>query len=56
MNEFDKIIRQLSDAMGWIRSAKENEAIRDEMCSAAAKTCRDLAERIEQLNTFGANE
>ena len=50
MNEIDKIIHQLASAMNWLRSGKENEGIRAEMYSAAAKTCRELTERIEQLH------
>ncbi len=49
MNEVDKIIHQLAYVMGWMRSGKESEDIRDAMYSAAAKTCRDLAERLERL-------
>lgn len=49
MNEVDKIIHQMASVMGWMRSGKENEGIRDAMYSSAAKTCRDLAERIERL-------
>lgn len=50
MNEVDKIIHQLANVMNWIRSGKEDEGIRAEMYSAAAKTCRDLAIRIENLS------
>lgn len=51
MNEIDNIIHQVAQVMGWLRSGKEIEGIRAEMYSAAAKTCRELAERIEQLPT-----
>lgn len=51
MNEVDKIIQQVTSVSGWLRSGKENANIREEMYSAAAKTCRDLADRIEQLCT-----
>lgn len=51
MQEVDKIIHQLASVMGWMRSGKENEGIRDAMYSAAAKTCRELADRIDQLTT-----
>lgn len=50
MNEVDKIIHQLSSVMNWMRSGKDEEGIRTEMYSAAAKTCRELANRIEQLS------
>lgn len=50
MNEVDKIIHQLASVMNWMRSGKEDEGIRAEMYSAAAKTCRELANRIEQLS------
>lgn len=50
MKEFDKIIHQLASVMNWLRSGKENENIRAEMYSAAAKACRDLANRIENLH------
>lgn len=49
MHEIDKIINQVAQIMGWLRSGKDNEFIRNEMYTAAAKTCRELAERIEQL-------
>jgi len=52
MNEIDKIIHQLASVMNWLRSGKENENIRTEMYSAAAKACRDLANRIENLPTY----
>lgn len=51
MNEVDKIIHQMASVMGWMRSGKKSEGIRDAMYSAAAKTCRELADRIENLNT-----
>ena len=51
MNEIDKIIQQMASVTGWLRSGKENENIREEMYSAAVKTCRELAERIEALNS-----
>lgn len=51
MNEVDKIIHQLASVMGWMRSGKENEGIRDAMYSSAAKTCRELADRIDRLTT-----
>ena len=50
MNEVDKIIHQLANVMNWIRSGRDDEGIRAEMYSAAAKTCRDLAGRIENLS------
>lgn len=50
MNEIDKIIHQLASVMNWLRSGKENVYIRDEMYSASAKACRDLANRIENLH------
>jgi len=50
MNEVDKIIHQLASVMNWLRSGKDEEGIRAEMYSAAAKTCRDLAGRIENLS------
>lgn len=55
MNEVDKIIHQLASVMNWLRSGKENEAIRAEMYSAAAKTCMELGERIEQLTAADTN-
>ena len=56
MNEIDKIIQQVAQIMNWLRSGKENEGIRKEMYSASAKTCRELAERIEQLPTSETEE
>ena len=53
MNEVDKIINQLSAMTGWLRVGKDNENIRSEMYTAAAKTCRDLCERIEKLQQDG---
>ena len=50
MNEVDKIIHQLSSVMNWMRSGKDEEGIRTEMYSAAAKTGRELANHIEQLS------
>jgi hypothetical protein len=50
MNDVDKIIHQLASVMNWLRSGKDDENIRAEMYSAAAKTCRDLACRIENLS------
>lgn len=49
MNEVDKIIQRMSNVTGWMRSGKENENIRHELYSAAAKTCRELADIIEAL-------
>lgn len=51
MSEVDKIMHQLASVMGWMRSGKESEGIRDAMYSSAAKTCRELADRIEKLTT-----
>lgn len=56
MNEVDKIIHQLASVMNWLRSGKEDEGIRAEMYSAAAKTCRDLSGRIDQLSTPATEE
>lgn len=50
MNEVDKIIHQLASVMNWLRSGKESESIREAMYSSAATTCRELAERIDQLS------
>ena len=50
MNEVDKIIHQLASVMNWMRSGKDDEGIRAEMYSAAAKTCRELANRIDHLS------
>lgn len=51
MSEVDKIMHQLASVMGWMRSGKESEGIRDAMYTSAAKTCRELADRIEKLTT-----
>lgn len=50
MTEIDKIIQQATQVMSWLRAGKDNDGIRAEMYSAAAKTCRDMAGRIEQLH------
>lgn len=50
MNEVDKIVSKLSAVMGWLRSGKEDESIRDEMYSSAAKVCHALADQIERLS------
>ena len=49
MNEMDKINNRLSSVMNWLRNGKENESIRAELYSAAAKMCREIAESIEAL-------
>ena len=51
MNEIDKVVNQLANVMNWLRSGKENEDIREAMYSSAAKICRELADRIDNLNT-----
>lgn len=48
-NEVDKIANQLSSIASWLRAGKENENIRQEMYSAAEKTCREQLERISAL-------
>lgn len=49
MNEIDNIANQLSSVASWLRAGKNNEKIRQEMYTAAAKTCRELLVKIEQL-------
>lgn len=56
MTEVDKIIQQVAQVMSWLRTGKGNEDIRNEMYSAAAKTCLDLAGRIEQLRITDSEE
>lgn len=56
MNEVEKIIHQLASVMNWLRSGKDDEGIRAEMYSAAAKTCRELGNRIDQLSTPNTEE
>lgn len=54
--EVDKITTQLVHIVSWLRAGKENEAVRPEMYSAAAKACRKLCDGLDQLAKATASE
>lgn len=54
--EADKIAMKLAHVVSWLRAGQENESVRPEMYSAAAKTCRGLCDQLDQLAKAAASE